>query len=261
VARFGDGRVTVTSVGRTSLGAPDGPLRERLRARLPQGAGRRGFDVRNAAGPKATIRIYEEIGYWGITAEDFAAELERITAGEIEVQISSPGGDVFDGIAIFNALRAHPAKITTRVDGIAASAASLIVQAGDHRVVLEAGQLMIHKSWGLAVGNADEMREFADLLDRQDINAAGIYANRSGGDADTFLQLMAAETWMTDQESLDVGLVDEIKSPPRQESSSNDRRTDSASARALRDVLGVLDVAAARQVVGAFDRLGGRVAR
>jgi ATP-dependent protease ClpP protease subunit len=260
VARFGDGRVTVASVGRASLGQPDGPLRARLRARLPQGAGRRGFDVRNANGATATIRIYEEIGYYGITAEAFAAELERITAGEIEVQISSPGGDVFDGIAIFNALRSHPAKITTRVDGIAASAASLIVQAGDHRVILESGQLMIHKSWGLAVGNADEMREFADLLDRQDINAAGIYANRSGGDADTFLQLMAAETWMNDQESLDFGLVDEIKSPPRQDS-NGDRRTDSASARALRDVLGVLEVAAARQVVGAFDRLGERVTR
>jgi ATP-dependent protease ClpP protease subunit len=210
-------------------------LRKRLRARLPQGAGRRGFDVRNAAGPKATIRIYEEIGYWGITAEDFAAELERITAGEIEVQISSPGGDVFDGMAIYNSLRAHPAKITTRVDGIAASAASIIAQAGDRRVMLESAQMMIHCSWGLAIGNASEMRDFAELLEQQDAIAARIYAGRAGGDVDTFLDLMKAETWFTDEAAVEAGLADEIVVPGK----GNDNDSD-ANALTRADVVAML---------------------
>lgn len=195
-------------------------MRARAAARQPklaEGANASNwYEIRNQGG-RATVRIYQEIGYWGVTAEDFAAELSALTASEIEVQINSPGGDVFDGIAIYNALRAHPARVVTRVDGLAASAASVIVQAGDHRVILSSAQIMIHEAWGVAVGPAAEIRDFADLLDKQNDVLAKIYADRAGGAADHFRQLMAAETWLTDQEAIAAGLADEVFTPDRQD--------------------------------------------
>lgn len=186
---------------------------DELRKTLPTAKGS-WYSIKNQA-DKATIRIYEEIGYWGVSASDFAADLDAITAPEIEVQISSPGGDVFDGVAIYNTLRAHPATITTRVDGLAASAASIIVQAGDRRVMLSASQMMIHNAWGLTVGSADDMRDAADVLERQNEVLAGIYAARSGRDAAEFKKLMSAETWLTDQGAVDAGLADEVIDTPQ----------------------------------------------
>lgn len=194
-------------------------LRSKMRARIPRNAGR-WYEIKNQAGPRATVRIYSEIGFFGVTAEDLAAELDDISAPEIEVQINSPGGDVFDGLAIFNSLRAHPARVTTRVDGIAASAASVIAQAGDHRVMLSSSQMMIHEAWGLAIGPASEMREFADLLDQQNDVLAALYADRAGRDADEMRSLMAAETWLTDQAAVDAGLADEVVTPDRKGASS-----------------------------------------
>lgn len=188
-------------------------VRERMRARVPQAG--RWYEIRNQDGDKAVVRIYDEISYWGITADDFAREIAAISTPEIEVQINSPGGDVFDGLAIYNALRTHPAHITTRVDGIAASAASVIVQAGDRRVIVESAQLMIHEAWGLAIGPAREMREFADLLDKQNDVIAGIYATRSDKDVAHFRELMSTDTYLTDQEAVDLGLADEVYVPPR----------------------------------------------
>lgn len=189
--------------------------RKRMQDRLPRNG--RWFDIRNADGANgdaATVRIYDEIGFWGVTEDDFARELTAITAGEIEVQISSPGGDVFAGVAIYNALRAHPARITTRVDGVAASIASVIAQAGDHRVMLGGAQMMIHEAFGGAIGSAAELRDFADLLERQNENIAAIYAARSGGDVEDFkARLAAGDTWLTAAEAVDLGLADEVVDP------------------------------------------------
>ena len=194
-------------------------LRARMRERLPK-AGTRWYEIRNQGG-RAVVRIYQEIGYWGVTAEDFATELAALTASEIEVQINSPGGDVFDGLAIYNALRAHPARVVTRVDGIAASAASIIAQAGDHRVMTQHAQMMIHEAWGVAVGPAQELREFADLLDKQNDVLAQIYADRAAREdrpAEFFRALMAqGDTYLTDVETVDHGLADEILVPDRKD--------------------------------------------
>lgn len=188
-------------------------MRERVRNRLA-GSGR-WYDIRNATdGDAAVVRIYDEIGFFGVTAEDFARDLGAVTADEIVVQISSPGGDVFDGVAIFNALRAHPASVTTRVDGIAASIASVIAQAGDHRVMLTGAQMMVHEAWGVAIGPAAEMREFADLLEKQNANIAAIYAARAGGDTQNFIDMMAGgDTWLSATEAVELGLADEIVDP------------------------------------------------
>jgi len=195
--------------------------RKKILDRMPRAAGS-WYSISNKTGTDgpAQIRIYEEIGYWGITEEDFARDLAEITADEIEVQISSPGGDVFAGIAIYNALRAHPARVTTRVDSMAASAASIVVQAGDHRVMLTASQQMIHNAWGLAIGDADDMREMAEVLDMQTKVLAGIYAERSDKPVDHWLELMAAASWFTAEEAVEAGLADEVVKPARQEASN-----------------------------------------
>lgn len=191
-------------------------FRDRIRSLVGNaGSARRWYDISNKDGDVAEIRIYDEISWWGISADDFASELDEITAPEILVMINSPGGDVFDGIAIYNALRAHPAKVTTRVDGIAASIASVIVQAGDHRIMLSGAQTMIHKAWGLAIGNSEDMRAYADLLDRQDDNIAAIYAARGSEDKAHYAALMADETWMNDEETVAAGLADEVIDPSK----------------------------------------------
>lgn len=189
-------------------------LYERMRARVQTHAAKptNWYEIRNDA-DSSVVRIYDEIGFWGVTAADFARDLEAIASPKIEVQINSPGGNVFDGIAIYNTLRTHPAKITTRVDGLAASAASVIAQAGDRRVMVQASQMMIHEAWGAAIGPADELREFADLLDQQNDVLASIYATRAHKPAEEFRALMAAETWLTDQAAVDLGLADEVFNP------------------------------------------------
>jgi ATP-dependent Clp endopeptidase proteolytic subunit ClpP len=194
--------------------SPAAELRAKMRSRVANARQNRSwYEINNATTTNATVRIYEEIGFFGVTADQFAADLATITAPNIEVQINSPGGDVFDGIAIFNALRTHAAHVTTRVDGIAASAASMIVQAGDRRVMLGASQMMIHDAWGVAVGPASELRAFADILEQQNEVIAGVYAQRSGRDVADISAMMSAETWLTDQGAVDAGLADEVVIP------------------------------------------------
>lgn len=194
-----------------------GDLRSKVRDRVPGAPPREAYRVDNADdrdGDTAVIRVYEEIWTFGVNADDFVRDLDTITAPKIRVEINSPGGDVFDAIAIYNALRTHPAHVTTRVDGIAASAASLIVQAGDRRQMLSSSQLMIHNAWGMTVGDSRDHDDMRALLEQQDDIIAGIYANRSDKDRPHFRTLMDAETWMSDQRAVEEGLADEVVDPP-----------------------------------------------
>lgn len=169
-----------------------------------------GLTLLNADGDVPVLRIYDEISWYGVTALDVIAELDKITEPAVRVELNSPGGDVFDGIAIHNALRAHQAVVTVRVDGIAASIASVIAQAGDVRIMQPAAQMMIHNAWGLVVGDHNDHSEMAELLAQQDQVIAGIYAARSGRPVDEFTALMEAETWLTDQAAVDAGLADQV---------------------------------------------------
>ena len=113
------------------------------------------------------IYVYDEIGFWGITAKDFARDLKELDPkGEINLRINSPGGSVTDGIAIYNLLKNHKAKVNTFVDGLAASMASVIAMAGDTITMPENALMMIHNPWGGAMGDADELRKTADVLDK-----------------------------------------------------------------------------------------------
>lgn len=161
--------------------------------------------------PAAEVFIYDEIGgSLGVSADDFVQELQGITSKQIDVRINSPGGSVFDAIAIYNALVKHPANVTTYVDALAASAASVIAMAGDECVMMVGSQLMIHDALGIEMGNAKNMREMADFLDRQSDNIAGVYANKGGGEIADWRAMMLAETWMFAQEAVDFGLADSV---------------------------------------------------
>ena len=172
------------------------------------------FKIENKA-DKAEIWIYEQIGedFWdgsGITAKGFQKELAEIKASQIDLHINSPGGLVFDGITIYNLLKNHPANVTTYIDGLAASIASVIALAGDKVVMAENALFMIHKASGMVVGTSDDMRDFAEKLDKVNGSIATTYMGKTKKEEAEINDLMAAETWMTAAEAYDFGFIDEI---------------------------------------------------
>lgn len=180
-------------------------------SRVQQDAeGRSWYSVRNVTRNEAEVLIYDEIGMWGVTASDFIRDLGEIKAQQINLRINSPGGDVFDGVAIYNAVKRHTSEITVYVDGLAASAASFIAMAGDTVMMSPHSQMMIHDAAGFAMGNAADMRKLADILDNISDTIASIYAEKAGGTADSWRETMKAETWYTDQSAVDAGLADAI---------------------------------------------------
>lgn len=176
--------------------------------------------LRNDAGGPTRVDIYDEIGgswlFGGVSAVDFVNELAQIN-GDIEVHINSPGGDVFDGLAIYNSLAQRPGNVTTVVDGLAASAASFIAQAGKVRVIAPGAMMMIHDAAGACYGNAGDMRELADLLDKVSDNLASIYASHAGGEQADWRTAMQAETWYTADEAVEAGLVHQLAERPEQD--------------------------------------------
>ncbi len=135
----------------------------------------RWYKIGNAAASGPTqVNIFDEISWWGISAQEFCDELAGIE-GDLEVHINSPGGDAFDGITIYNAL-ASRGNVTTVVDGLAASAASVIAMAGTERVMSPGSMMMIHDALALCIGNAADMRDTAVLLDKVSDNIASVYA-------------------------------------------------------------------------------------
>jgi ATP-dependent protease ClpP protease subunit len=158
------------------------------------------------------LLIYDEIGWWGINAADVADSLAGIK-GDLNVRLNSPGGDVFDGIAIFNQLADHDGQVTVTVDGLAASAASFIAMAGDTIRMNRASQMMIHDASGLCIGNAADMTDMAVLLDTISDTIAGIYADRTGTPAAAWRARMHAETWYDAAEAVEAGLATAMTAP------------------------------------------------
>ena len=177
----------------------------------------RGFSIRNSGGDAPTrIDIFSDIDpYFGVSAEAFLAELKMIRTDEIELHINSGGGEVFDGIAIMNSLKDHPARVTVVVDGLAASAASFIAVGGaDHLVMQESATLMIHEAWTLAMGDSQAIEKTAAELDRVSGIIAGIYAKKAGTPVEEWRAAMRDESWFTAEEAMLVGLIDEIRISP-----------------------------------------------
>ena len=164
---------------------------------------------------RAKINIYDAIGgWWGTNASDFVAELDGLDVDELEVHVNSPGGAVWDGIAIMNSLKKHRARVTVIVDGLAASAASIVAMAGDEVVMAEGSQMMVHQASGGAWGNAETMRDMVGILDKIDVSMAAIYARRAGGTRASWLDVMRAETWYTAEEAVEAGLADRAEVVP-----------------------------------------------
>lgn len=161
------------------------------------------------------ITMFDIIGedWWtggGVTAKKVAAQLRAIGDRPVEVQINSPGGDMFEGLAIYNVLREHPQPITVKVMGMAASAASIIAMAGDTVQIGAASFLMIHNCWVVAAGNRNDMQEVADYLAPFDRAMADVYAQRSGQKSEQCAKWMDAETYMSGGDAINRGFADEL---------------------------------------------------
>lgn len=146
----------------------------------------------------------------GITARRIAGALRSIGDKDVVVHINSPGGDFFEGLAIYNLLREHKGKVTVKVLGVAASAASIIAMAGDRIEVPRAGFFMIHNTWVMAIGDRNDLREFADTLEPFDAAAADVYAARSGLERKEVQKMMDRETWIGGQDAVDKGFADDL---------------------------------------------------
>ena len=166
---------------------------------------------------EATVYIYDEIGWFGIMAETFVKEMEAIKAKTVHVRLNTPGGDVFDGTAIANAIKQHKSKTIIHIDGLAASIGSIIALAGDEIHMAENAFFMFHEAWSFVIGNASNMRDEADLLDKIDGVLAKTYAKKTGKEVNEIKDLMSAETWLTAEEALEMGMIDSIEEDEKDE--------------------------------------------
>ena len=169
-----------------------------------------------ARGTGAEVAIYDEIGAYGVSAKGFLAELGALPEGTpVDLRLNSPGGSVFDAVAIHNALKRHEGTVTVWIDGIAASAASYIAMAGDEIVMPENAFLMIHDPAGLVMGTAEDMRAMAEALDKVKGSLVSGYAAKSGRTPEDVSALMAAETWFDASDAVAQGFADRLIEPIR----------------------------------------------
>jgi ATP-dependent protease ClpP protease subunit len=179
---------------------------------------------------EADVYIYDEIGGWGVYASEFINQLASLDVDQINLHLNSPGGDVFEGSAIYNCLVAHAARIRVVVDGIAASAASYIAMAGDEIVMNPGSMMMIHDASGFCYGPATDMREMAALLDKVSDTIAGIYAHRTSTPATDWRARMLVTTWYTGEEAVAAGLADRVVGMDELEEDSDDAAQDAVTA-------------------------------
>jgi len=197
------------------MGRPSASVRSEI---LPRAFERWNPGLRAAAAEgeeDRSISIYDAIGYdyWtgeGVTSRRVAAALRTLGAGPVTVNVNSPGGDMFEGLAIYNLLREHKGDVTVKVLGVAASAASVIAMAGDNVQIARAAFFMVHNSWVVAAGNRNDLREIADWLEPFDAAMADIYVAHTGADAKAIAKLMDAESWIGGSAAVEQGFADEL---------------------------------------------------
>jgi len=171
---------------------------------------KRWYKIQNLSSGITDVSIFDEIGIMGVTAQDFLADLPS-GRGPLLLHLNSGGGEVFEGLAIYHALR-NRGNVTVRVEGVAASIASVIAMAADpgKLEIAKRASMMIHNGFAQQVGDANDMRKMADVLEAQTRNIAGVYADRTGIPADVWTGRMQAETWYIGQQAVDVGLADRV---------------------------------------------------
>ena len=171
----------------------------------------RSFDIR-CQDNVAEIDLYDEIGFFGVSAADFRAQLRAVEADTIRLRINSPGGDVFDGIAMFNDLLGHRARVEVQVTGLAASAASVVAMAGDEIAMAGNAMMMIHNAWAFVIGNRNDLAAFATVLAKIDAALADTYVARAGASRAEIVRMMAAATWLSAEEAVAKGFADRTTS-------------------------------------------------
>lgn len=169
------------------------------------------YSIKNKTNDVLDISIHDEIGLWGVSASEFMAELNAHKAARaINLSVHSPGGNVLEGLAMYNALNAHSAHISGRVEGIAASAASWVLMASDHIAMPEDSYLMIHNVNGFAMGESEDLRQVADTFDKLQNSIVNIYVKRTGKDEADIRDMMKEATWMNADEALQHGFIDSV---------------------------------------------------
>jgi ATP-dependent protease ClpP protease subunit len=186
------------------------PLQRLKKPKKPRTGESDWFNFKNQANSDATdVYIFDAIGGWfGVTPQEFVDEIKKISTPKINLHLNTPGGAAFDGVAIYNSLRHHPAQVITYVDGLAASAGSFIAQAGDEVYMSLGSMMMIHDALGITIGNAAEHDVTSGLLNKLSNNIAALYADRAGQDSQYWRDYMLAETWFTADEAVSEGLAD-----------------------------------------------------
>ncbi|KEY44940.1 MULTISPECIES: head maturation protease, ClpP-related [Citrobacter] len=201
-------QLPVAPAGRPCAGVTSEPM--------PSALERWNGGIRAASSDDNTISIFDVIGkdYWdeGVTAKRISGALRSMNGADVIVNINSPGGDMFEGLAIYNLLREYQGKVTVKVLGIAASAASIIAMAGDDIQIGRGAFLMIHNCWVFAIGNRHDFAELAESLAPFDRAMADIYSARSGLDMGTVEKLMDAESYIGGSDAVDKGLADGLLS-------------------------------------------------
>ena len=155
------------------------------------------------------IDLFDEIGDFGVSAKEFSAQLRNIR-GDIILRINSPGGDVFQGISIFNTLLSHEGHVRVEIVGVAASAASIVAMAGDEIAIAENAFIMVHNAWGVTIGNQADHDEASDLLSQIDQSLANTYAKRTGLDVRAVATMMTNETWLNAKDAKANGFATEV---------------------------------------------------
>jgi ATP-dependent protease ClpP protease subunit len=164
-----------------------------------------------APATSADVYVFDDIGGWfGLTADDFVRDVAGLDVDQIVLHLNTPGGDALEGVAIANVLRAHKAKVVVRVDGIAASAGSVVAMAGDEVIMGIGSEMMIHDPWGMAVGDAVAIENYGRRLGTTGNALASTYAAKAGGTTENWRELMKTETWYTAQEAVDAKLADRV---------------------------------------------------
>lgn len=172
----------------------------------------RSFEIK-AEDDEATIYVYDVIGadwFGGVGAQQFAQELSGIKAGTIHLRINSPGGDVWDARAMMTALRQHSAKVVAHIDGVAASAATMLAMAADEVEITRGAEFMIHNAWTIALGNRNDFLLVAERLEKVDSEILNDYVARTGRERDELAGWMDAETWFSAEEAVENGFADRV---------------------------------------------------
>ncbi len=168
------------------------------------------YNIQNKAGNSADIYIFDEIGTYGVTAQDFISEIKGLKDMPINLRINSLGGDVFDGMAMYNVIKRRESKTTVYIEGIAASIATIIALGADEVVMAENSLFMIHNAWGGASGEAKDMRKTAETLEKITSELTDIYVKKTGLSYDAVAQMMDEETWLNAEEAYKLRFIDTI---------------------------------------------------